>query len=179
MHTSYIITNSDKAECVTSIRSWSFFFAVNNKRINDRISRFSRIQSRTAWEEQPPQVLWGDGKKRGYHTWAPSSRRAGPGRRAEQMAGRSRGKVCKGRKELREWEHTGKGSGSRCIRVPRFPNGFLQQMISSGLSTLVSADGSYCILIPPPQKGEERIQNSSLSIKHTENNKQIFTAAYS
>lgn len=36
-----------------------------------------------------------------------------------------------------------------------------------------------CILIPPPQRGEERIQNYSLCIKHTENNKQICTAAYS
>lgn len=52
------------------------------------------------------------------------------------MAGRSRGKVCRGRKELGEWEHTGKGSGSRCIWVPGLPNGFLQQTISSGLGTL-------------------------------------------
>ena len=45
---------------------------------------------------------------------------------------------------------------------------------------LVSADGSYCILIPPPPRnGEERIQNYSLYIKHAENNKQMFTAAYS
>lgn len=86
--------------------------------------------------------------KRGDRTWAlltvPLAQRAGPGWKAKQMAGRSRGKVCKGRKELGEWEHKGEGPGSRCFWVPRFLNGLLQQMISSGLR---ARSGCWCFTL--------------------------------
>lgn len=119
-----IVTDDDKAEWVTSMRSWSFFFPINNKRINKNSA--DSAESSQGWHERHCRALsllrgWQREKQPHLSPVAKEGRARG---RAEQMAGRSRGKVCKSRKELREWEHTGKGSGSRCIRVPRFPNGF-------------------------------------------------------